>query len=115
MTLKKTLVHPKDKCTPQENSGVVYHVSCKDCQCISTGGTKRTYGVRGNEHTRHVKTLEEKKYARSRKKDLLMEVHPSAITDHVAKENHTINWEGVKFLVRDTDWTARGVKEAVKI
>ena len=35
--------------------------------------------------------------------------------DLVAKENHTIDWEGVKFPTRDTDWTARGVKEAVEI
>ena len=26
MTLKRMLVHPKDKCTPQENVGVVYQV-----------------------------------------------------------------------------------------
>ena len=44
-----------------------------------------------------------------------MELHLSAITDHVAKENHTIDWEGVKFPARDTDWTARAVKEAVEI
>ena len=42
-------------------------------------------------------------------------MHSSTITDHVAKENHTIVWEGAKFPVRDTDWTARGAKEAVKI
>ena len=64
---------------------------------------------------RDVKTLEEKKYTRSRKKKSLTELHPSSITDHVAKENHTIDWEGVKFPARDTDWTARGVKEAVEI
>ena len=45
-----------------------------------------------------------------------MELHPSAITDHLAKENHTIDWEGVTFPARDTDWTARGVlKETVEI
>ena len=48
-------------------------------------------------------------------KDSLTELHPSAITDHVAKENHTIDCECVKFTMRDTDWTARVVKEAVKI
>ena len=42
-------------------------------------------------------------------------MHPSAITNNVAKENHTIDWEGVNFLVRDTNWTARGAKEAIKI
>ena len=43
---------------------------------------------------------------------ILTELNPSAITDHVAKK-HTIELEGVKFPARDTDWTARGVKEVV--
>ena len=51
------------------------------------------YGVRKKEHKRDVKTLDEKKYTISRKKDSLKEVHPSAIIDHVVKENHTIDWE----------------------
>ena len=88
---------------------------CKDCECIYAGETERIYGVREKEHRRDVKTLEEKKYTRSRKKDSLMELHPSVITDHVAKENHTIDWEGVRFVTRDSDWTTRGVKEAVEI
>ena len=75
-----------------------------------TGESERRYGVREKEHKKDVKTLEEKKYTRSRKKGSLLELHPSAITDHVAKENYTIDWEGVKFPARDTDWTTRGVK-----
>ena len=71
--------------------------------------------MREKEQKRDIKTLEEKKYTRSRKKDSLKEVHPSAIMDHAAKENQTIDWEGVKFPNRDTDWMARGVKEAVEI
>ena len=45
-----------------------------------------------------------------------MEVHPFDITDHAVKEKHTIHvdWEGVTFPTRDTDWTARRVKEAVR-
>ena len=39
-------------------------------------------------------------------------MHPSAIMDHVAKENNTIDWEGVKFPAKDTDWAAREVNEA---
>ena len=46
--------------------------------------------MREKEHKRDVKTLEEK-YTRSRKKDSLTELHPSAIMDHVVKENHTID------------------------
>ena len=44
-----------------------------------------------------------------------MEMHPSIITGHVVKENHTIDWEGEVYGYTDTDWTARGVKEAVEI
>ena len=46
---------------------------------------ERRYGVRENEHKRDVKTLGEKKYTRSRKKDQHTELHPLPITDHVAK------------------------------
>ena len=100
LTLKRMLVHPKDKRTPQENLGVVYPVPCKNCKDIYTGETERRYRVRKKEQKRNIKTLEEKKYTRSRKKDSQTELHPSAITDHVAKENHTIDWEGVKFPAR---------------
>ena len=48
--LKRMLVHPKDKRTPQENAVVVYQVPCKDCPCVSTGETERRYGVREKEH-----------------------------------------------------------------
>ena len=54
-------------------------------------------------------------YTQARNKDSLPEGHPSAIMDYVVKENHIIDLEGVKFPIRHTDWTARGVKEAVVI
>ena len=54
------------------------------------------------EHKRDVKTLEEKIYIRSRKKDSLMELHLSAIIDHVGNENHTIDRGGVNFPARET-------------
>ena len=72
LTLKRILVHPKDKCRPQQNSGVVYQVPCKDCECIYTGQMETRYGMREKEHKRDVKTLDEKKYTRSRKKYSLM-------------------------------------------
>ena len=82
MTLKRMLVHSKDNCTAQENSGVVYQVLC-------TGVTEKRHRVREKEHKKDENTLEER-LTRSRKIDSLTELNPSAITDHVAKENHTI-------------------------
>ena len=74
---------------------------------------ERRYRVWEKEKKRDVKTLGEKNYTRSSKKDSLTELHLSAITDHVAK--NTIDWEGIKFPTSDNDWTTRVVKEAVKI
>ena len=71
--------------------------------------------MREKEHKRDVKTLDETKYTRSRKKDSLTERYPSTITDHVAKENYTIDWESVTFPAKGVNWTARAVKEAVEI
>ena len=79
------------------------------------GLIERRYGVSEKEDKRDVETLEEKKYTWARKKESLLEVHPSSIKDHAMKENQTIDWEDVKFPARDTDWTASSVEEAVKI
>ena len=45
----------------------------------------------------------------------MSEVHPLAIVDYAVKDNHTIDWEDVKFLASNTDWISRGVKEEVEI
>jgi len=39
----------------------------------------------------------------------------SAITDHVAKENHVINWSGAKILEREGHRKTRQVKESIWI
>ena len=97
LTLKRMLLHPKDKRTPQENTGVVYQVPSKDFPYVYTGETERRYGVREKKHQWDVRSLEEVKFTQARKKASVSEVHPSAITDHVARNNDTIDWEGVKF------------------
>ena len=38
-------------------------------------------------------------------------MNKSAITDHVAKDNHVINWSGAKKLEREGHWKTRQVKE----
>ena len=113
LTQKRMLVHPMDKRTPQENAGVVYQVLCKDCLCVYTGETERRYGVSEKEQQWDVRSLEQVKFTRATKKDSHAEVHPSAITDHITKNNHTIDWEGVKFLSRDCDTTKRGIWEDI--
>jgi len=40
-------------------------------------------------------------------------MNKSAITDHVAKENHVINWSGAKILEREGHRKTRQVKESI--
>ena len=42
-------------------------------------------------------------------------MNKSAITDHVAKENHVINWSGAKVLEREGHRKTRQVKESIWI
>ena len=90
----------------------MYQVPCNDCLCVYTGETESRYGVREKAHERGVSSLEKVKFRWVRKKDSVSELHNSAITDHVARNNHTIDWEGVKFPSRDCDTIRRGMWEA---
>ena len=68
------------------------------------------------EHRKEVEVLEKSMvYTRSSRKDSLTERRKSAITDHVAQENHNIQWDKAKMVVRERDWVARGMKEAIVI
>ena len=40
--------------------------------------------------------LEGVKFSKSKKKDMLTKVHPSAVMDHVAQTNHAINWDSIE-------------------
>ena len=42
-------------------------------------------------------------------------MNKSAITDHVAKENHVINWSGAKILEREGHRKTRQFKESIWI
>ena len=46
LTIKRMLLHTKDKKTPQENAGVMYKVTYRDCLYGYTGKTERRYGVK---------------------------------------------------------------------
>ena len=67
------------------------------------------------EHRKDVNTVTDYKFTRSRKKDSTSEYHPSALTDHVAQYNHTIDWDNVRLPFKESDWRIRGIKEAILI
>ena len=60
-------------------------------------------------------TVKDVKFTRSRKKDSISEQHPSALTDHVAQTNHTIDWDNIKLPMKEADWRIRGIREAILI
>ena len=109
LTLKRMLVHQKDKKTPHDTAGVVYQISCLDCPKVYTGETGRRYSITEKEHRKDVDSVGEKKFTRARRKESVAEYHPSALTDH------TITWEGIKLPVSESHWKIRGFKEAVQI
>ena len=114
-TLKQLLVHPKDKRTPHNTAGVVYQIPCKDCTQVYVGETGRRYSEREEEHIRDGKVVENINFTRSRSKVSTKEYHKSALTDHIAQRNHTIDWSGVTLPFKEPNKDIRGVKEAIAI
>ena len=115
-TFRNILVHPKDKINKEERCGVVYGIPCRNCEFIYVGETSRQLKTRIAEHKDEVdKVMENIVNTRSRRKESTTELHKSAITDHAVRENHIIDWEGVKILDKDSDFKKRGIREALAI
>ena len=114
-TLKNILVHPKDKRDDQETCDCVYEVPCKNCKQVYIGETGRPFGTRLEEHKKEAEKIAEKKYTRAARKDSVDETHKSAITDHVAQQNHVIDWKSAKVIDKDSCKPTRWIREAIWI
>ena len=64
------------------------------------------------EHQKEVAQQEGRKYT---KRQSQTEQNKSAITDHVNRENHVINWDEAKIICRKSERMARCIREAIKI
>ena len=109
------LVHPKDKLDSKQKAEAIYEIPCADCSKTYIGETGRSFGVRLLEHQKEVQKLETLHYTRSTRKASVTEQHKSAITDHVAATNHSINWEESKVIDRESHKCTRWLKEAIWI
>ncbi|XP_072048709.1 uncharacterized protein [Amphiura filiformis] len=114
-TIKKMLVHPKDKQEKERTANCVYEIPCKSCPQTYIGETKRQFGVRMSEHKREAEKAGQLKYTRSKRTESLTEINKSAITDHVSRENHIIDWDSSSIIDREENRRARWVKEAIWI
>ena len=87
---------PKDKVLDKEKSSHVYHMSCRECDAVHIGKTGRSLESRKREHIDAVKNFDLKK---------------SALCQHVAENDHFIDWDNAKILKREPHWHKRRIAE----
>jgi len=75
----------------------------------------RSYGKRQEERRKKVESIGNRTLTRADRKDLAAETNKSAITDHVARENHVIDWSGAKISDREGHQRTRQLKELIHI
>ena len=95
-TIRSLLVHPKDKTTDLQKCGVVYNITCPQCQHLYVGETGRTLATRTKDHTSHTS-------------------QPTAVGDYCREHGHAINKNNVEVLAREEGWFKRKVREAIEI
>ena len=109
------LVHPKDKIDIDNVTGCVYEIPCHNCEKTYIGKTGRLFGTRKKEHQDETERMSEKKFTRAARKDSESKQMKSSIADHVANENHLINWEESNILAKDNERNTRWIRESIWI
>ena len=89
-TIRSRLVHPKDKVEKLQKCGVVYQISCEECNANYVGETARALNTRLKEH-RHP---------------------PSHVGQHLREQDHQFKDQEVSVLHQEANWFKRGVAEA---
>lgn len=112
--LRNILVHPKDKIEELDKGQGVYRVPCKSCTSSYIGETSRRLSIRIEEHKKDCEKKDQV-HTRAQRASLSQQMNKSAITDHVIKEKHVIDWEGVRIVAREDQDMARRIREAIWI
>ena len=91
-SLRKQLVHPKDKIDPLEKTDCIYEIPCKNYAYSYIGETGRKFTTCLKEHKKEVEKLESKNknFTRQTRKQSVGEQNKSAIADHALQNNHVI-------------------------
>ena len=85
-TLRRKLVHPKDKTPRHKQNNIVYNVPCsQDCTDMCIGETKQPLG------------------------------QDSAVHLHLKDKKHSIEDNNVNILSREDRWFQRGIKESIYV
>ena len=99
-TLSSLFRKPKDVINFEQKRGLVYQISCRDCNAVYVGETGRSVRTRKREHADAVKTFNTKK---------------SALSQHVMDFDHRIDWDNVKILKSESHAYRRRVAESFLI
>ena len=99
-TLSSLFRKPKDAINFEQKRGLVYQISCRDCNAVYVGETGRSVRTRKREHANAVKTFNTKK---------------SALSQHVMDFDHKIDWDNVKILKSESYAYRRRVAESFLI
>ena len=87
-------------------------IPCKSCSKTYIGETGRIFKTRLSEHQKEACA---KNFTRSQRKTSSSETFKLAITEHVATNNHIINWDAARIIDQESDKTTRWLKEAIWI
>ena len=94
----------------------MYSIPCGSCDSAYVGETSRNFKYRLKEHQKDVEVASTNRaFTRQARKTSFSEFHKSAITDHVTRNNHVINWQDAKQLDSESNDYARRVKESIRI
>mgnify|MGYP001545966652 CR=1 FL=1 len=112
-TLRRLLVHPKDKL---EAGDGVYSIDCKNCSGKYIGETKRKLNTRVKEHRDEAEKVGSSlPFTRANRKQSQSQQWSSAITDHTVQNNHIMDWDSARIVQKESDWRTRGIIEALWI
>ena len=103
ITLRRMMVHPKDKWDPLQTADSVYEIPCKSCSKTYIGETGCIFKTRLSEHQKEAEKQSAKNFTRSQRKTSSSEIFKLAITEHVVTNNHIINWDAARIIDQECD------------
>ena len=109
-TLGQSLFKLKDN---SKKADCIYKIECNDCEACYIGESSSPLYVRLEEHQTESDKVSQKHFTQARKESESTTTKKSAIAEHVARTNHSINWSEASAI--EHNYTMRGIKEAIHI
>ncbi|KAH3712733.1 hypothetical protein DPMN_072488 [Dreissena polymorpha] len=105
----------RDK-TQNKSNGMTLteEIPCRNCETVYIGETGRKLGTRMTEHKKEAKNSPQV-FTRSGRRESGTTEHSSAVTNHIARHNHVIDWDWVKVIDRENNTALRKLRESVAI